>query len=606
MRLNDFLKSVPNMVQKSLLLIACAMILAVIGMGTPASGTMVQQTKLTAPDGAPNDFFGGDASLSSNGNIALISAPGKTVGGNAYQGAAYVYARSQGVWNKEAELTASDGAQNDRLGSVALSSDGDTALVGASGDNANRGAVYVFVRSNGLWTQQQKLTASDGASPDCFGSRIALSSDGNTALIGASGNSGDGGAAYVFRRNSSIWTQQAKLTASDGAEGDSFGRYLALSGDGAVALIGADNRTVGGNASQGQAYLFAFNGISWIQHQTLTASDGAANDHFGEGVAISSDSGTVLVAAPRKAIGANAHQGAVYALTFSGSSWVHQQLLTASNGVAYDSFGMSVSLSGDGKTILVDSIGQTSISGPEAYLFQWNGASWTEQQILTGSDGAAGDQVSSAGFSISSDGMTFLFGAPGKNSNQGSLYVFVSQFYILPLASGATVSCLPIPVLAHMDASCTITPDSNHHITDVRYRPSSSVTWTIVEPTSKYLFSDVTDTHYLNATGTLTDIWLYNTGLNPPLLYIAHSIGESFIAAAFLALQQKITEVIRVPIGAFAGAGGFSCLAQTNNVTLSGGWNSATSRNAFRMSTIAGPLSIGGLCTLALDGITVE
>src|SRR5207244_2622086 len=133
--------------------------------------------------------------------------------------------------------------------SVAVS--GDTALVGAYGDN--HGSVYVFTRAGGVWTQQAKLTASDGAVGDVFGYNVALSGD--TALVGARNANAQQGAAYVFTRSGGVWTQQQKLTAGDGVAQDHFGRGVALSGD--TALVGASGDDVGAaNTSEGSAYVF--------------------------------------------------------------------------------------------------------------------------------------------------------------------------------------------------------------------------------------------------------------------------------------------------------------------------------------------------------------
>ena len=185
---------------------------------------------------------------------------------------------------EQAEVTASDGATGDLFGvSVALSSDGSTALVGAYlktvGVNSQQGAAYVFTRSSGIWSQQQELTPSDGAANYHFGYGVALSSDGNTALVGAYGKTvapylAAEGAAYVFSRSSGSWSQQQELTAPDGVDYDAFGASVALSGDGNTAAVGASGKTVGQASQQGAVYKFTRSGGSWDQQQELTASDG--------------------------------------------------------------------------------------------------------------------------------------------------------------------------------------------------------------------------------------------------------------------------------------------------------------------------------------------
>ncbi|MCU0658544.1 MAG: FG-GAP repeat protein [Polyangiaceae bacterium] len=184
-----------------------------------------QQAKLLAADKADLDYFGWSVALSSDGNTALIGVFGEDDGATLGNGAAYVFIQTAGVWTQQQKLLAADKANSDRFGySVALSSDGNTALIGASeesdGDTGFNGAAYVFTRTAGVWTQQQKILAADKATFNYFGYSVALSFDGNTALIGAIwGDDGpsDIGAAYVFTRTAGVWTQQQKILAADKA-----------------------------------------------------------------------------------------------------------------------------------------------------------------------------------------------------------------------------------------------------------------------------------------------------------------------------------------------------------------------------------------------------
>jgi len=244
----------------------------------------------------------------------------------------------------EFKLTASDGAQTDQLG-WAVAIDGDTAVVGA-----NRGlAAYVFVRSGTTWTQQAKLRGMYCGTGDEFGCSVAISGD--TVVVGALGYGGLGGlgsypgmgAACVFVRSGTAWTEQAMLVASDGAAHDNFGSSVSISGD--TVVIGAKHDTVGANGWQGSAYVFVRSGTTWSQQAQLTASDGAANDSFGISAAISGD--TAVVGAYGHTVGANTGQGSAYVFVRSGTSWSQQAQLTASDGAAVDHFGYSVAISGD-------------------------------------------------------------------------------------------------------------------------------------------------------------------------------------------------------------------------------------------------------------------
>jgi YHS domain-containing protein len=401
----------------------------------------IQQQELTAADGANDDVFGYSVAVS--GNTAIIGAAGKTVGNNTGQGAAYVFTCSGTpcTWTQQQELTSSDGARDDEFGNTVAVS-GNTAIIGAWGKNslylpeapetavAPQGAAYVFTCSGTpcTWTQQQELTASDGASGDEFGNTVAVS--GNTAIIGAPYKNSYRGAAYVFTCSGTpcTWTQRQELTASDGANGDVFGYSVAVSGE--TAIIGA----IGNNSSRGGAYVFTCSGTlcTWTQQQELTASDAAGGDVFGTRVAVSG--ATAVIGAPGKTIGNNSLQGAAYVFTCSGipCTWTQQQELTASNGASGDEFGNRADVSGN--TVI---IGNNSSQGA-AYVFTCSGSPCTwkvrrwwpfrsrkqPQQALTGADVAPGDEF---GYSVAVSGSTVIIGAAYKNSYQGAAYVFDSS-----------------------------------------------------------------------------------------------------------------------------------------------------------------------------------
>ena len=391
-----------------------------------SGATWTQQAQLTAPDGATTDLFGVCVALSSD--TALVGAHFDDVGANTNQGSAWAFSRIGTKWiGPEMQLIASDGATNDQFGySVALS--GDTALVGAPFDDVgtftDQGSAYVFTRSGSIWIQQAQLTATGGAANDRFGYSVALSGD--TALVGAYlddiGANGDRGSAYVFTRTGATWTQQAQLTATGGAANDQFGIAVALSGD--TALVGAWLDDVVINSNQGAAYVFTRSGTTWTQQAQLTASDGAANDNLGFSVALSGD--TALVGVPFDDVGAKADQGSAYVFVRTGATWTQQAQLTASDGAAGDNSGYSVALSGD--TALVgayhDDVGVNADQGA-ASVFVRSGATWTQQAQLTAFDGAPGDNF---GYSVALSGDTALVGAwfddVGPNANQGSVYVF--------------------------------------------------------------------------------------------------------------------------------------------------------------------------------------
>jgi Divergent InlB B-repeat domain/FG-GAP repeat len=256
----------------------------------------IQEQKLTAPSGTETSFgyFGYDVALSADGNTALIGG----YGDNGFVGAAWVFTRSGSTWSQQQKLTASgETGMGDFGSSVALSETGSTALIGGLADNSGVGAAWVFTRSGSSWSQQQKLTATSGSEVGSgqFRSDGALSADGNTALVGGNEDNSGVGAAWVFTRSGSTWSQQQKLTPSGGSEIGSgqFGSSVALAATGSNALIGgnADNNFAGA------AWVFTRSGSSWSQQQKLTAASGteSGGGDFGFSAASSADGSTMLI-----------------------------------------------------------------------------------------------------------------------------------------------------------------------------------------------------------------------------------------------------------------------------------------------------------------------
>ena len=287
-------------------------------------------------------------------------------------------------------------------------------MIGAWGTNSNTGSAYVFTNTNGTWSQIQKLTASDGASGDNFGSKIAI--DGDTCVIGANGTNTGTGSAYVFTNTDGIWSQTALLIAPDGASGDFFGTSVALDGD--TCVIGA----MGTNSETGSAYVFEYVDTpdEWIQWgPALTANGGETSGHFGFSVALDGD--TCVIGANLT----NTNAGSAYVFTNTGETWTQAVELTATDGADNDYFGFSVAL--DGNTCVIGANGTDSYTG-SAYVFTNAWRNWSQVAELTATVGASGDFF---GSSIALEGDTCVIGANGTNT--GSVYVYRSN----PAATGA-------------------------------------------------------------------------------------------------------------------------------------------------------------------------
>jgi hypothetical protein len=379
------------------LLAACSVTVGAASDANAAAGpTYVSQG---SQPGTSDAFFG--YSVAVDGDTALIGAFND--GG---KGAAYVFVRSAGTWSLQQRLAASDGAAGDEFGyAVALS--GDTAVVSAVTKASSQGYVYVFARSGTAWTQQQEFTGSDSTANDCFGCSVSVS--GAIAIAGAPQRLGVTGAAYVFANSGGVWQQQQEFLGQ--ASGDAFGFSVALGANATTAVIGA----YGASTETGKVYALTMNG-TWAsapQQVILTASDGQAHDRFG--YSVSAGSGTLLVGAYQ-----NAGRGAAYVFTGGGAAWTQQTKLVAADGAANDFFGYSVALNGN--TAVAGAYEKSGSLGPgAAYVFTNTGGTWTQQEVLASGSGQY------FGYSVAASGTTAVVGAFGASSDSGDAYFFASS-----------------------------------------------------------------------------------------------------------------------------------------------------------------------------------
>jgi len=276
-----------------------------------------------------------------------------------------------------------------------------------------------FPVENAFAITETKITASDAAAGDQFGRSVAIS--GNTAIVGAIRDDDGGnasGSAYIFDFDGGAWTQTAKLTASDAAAGDLFGGSVAISGN--TVIVGSS----GDNSNSGSAYIFEKPGTGWVdanEDAKLTASDAAKSDQFGFSVVISGDTAIVGAIGDDGVVG---DSGTAYIFEKPGTGWVNANedaKIIASDGAKDDQFGRSVAISGNTAivgAIFADEVGSNSGS---AYIFDFDGNDWTQTAKITASDAAAGDGF---GGSIAISDNTVIVGSSGDNSNSGSAYIF--------------------------------------------------------------------------------------------------------------------------------------------------------------------------------------
>jgi hypothetical protein len=354
-------------------------------------GFTVEQ-KIVPSDGFADDRAGMDVDIS--GNHAIVSSIFDGDNGDD-SGSVYFYQWDGTTWGNEQKITASDGTANDWFGN-SVSIAGNVAVVGASEDDElglRAGSAYFYRWDGTSWGGEQKIMASDGTAEDTFGYSVGISGD--HAIVGAHGRNSSTGVVYMYHWDGTSWGDEQKITASVGAPGDLYGWEVGISGDKAIVTAqGDDDRA--GNA--GAVYVYRWNGSSWGGEQKITVSDASVNDNLGRSAGISGDK--IIVGSwsdDDKATNA----GAVYFFQWNGTIWGNEQKVLASDGVINNHFSDSVDISGDHAIVGAITDDRGTYSG-SAYIYKWNGTSWSGEQKALASDGAAND-LFGCGTAISDD-----------------------------------------------------------------------------------------------------------------------------------------------------------------------------------------------------------
>jgi len=393
---------------------------ALLGAPIKVNQPVTEITKLFSSDGNAFDQFG--IRLAVNANTLVVGAD--LHDDNVQDsGSVYIFtADSAGNWSEQAKINASDPEQNDRFGWW-LDVESDTALATALFDDNNgidSGSAYIFTRdTGGVWSEQAKLLADDGATQDIFGISGAL--DGDLAVVGAYWNDvvgSNSGAAYVYSRDlNGNWAQEAKLMPQDAEPNAWFGQTVAIQGNTVVICATQDNGT-------GAAYVFERDlANNWTQTVKLVANDATSSDFFGRSVTI--DQQTVIVGAEADDDNGS-ESGSAYVFTKDMTgSWSQQAKLRASDGAAGDTFGFSVDLDGNMAIVGARDVDGIGIDSGAAYLYERDpNGSWSQLSKIIASDEAAGDVF---GYSVSLDGNTLTISAPGdddQGTGSGSVYVY--------------------------------------------------------------------------------------------------------------------------------------------------------------------------------------
>lgn len=367
---------------------------------------------------------GQSVALSADGNTAIIGGPQD----NGVIGAAWIWTRSGGVWAQQGTKLVGSGAVGaaGQGVSVSISADANTAIVGGLLDNDNIGAAWIWTRSGGVWTQQgPKLVGSGAVGKAAQGYSVSLSGDGNTAIIGGPGLPPDNlaGAAWVWTRSGGIWTQQGTKLVGSGAVGNAHqGCAVSLSADGNTAIVGGflDNTDVGA------AWVWTRSGGVWTQQGSkLVGSVAVRNALQGLSVFLSADGNTAIVGGT--SFNVDIGVGAAWVWTRSGGVWIQQAKLVGSGAVGKGQQNFSVSLSADGNMALVG-LGNDNGGAGAAWVWTRSGGIWTQQGTKLVGTGAVGPYVGQGdSVSLSADGGTAIVGGSADNTAVGAAWVFAAS-----------------------------------------------------------------------------------------------------------------------------------------------------------------------------------
>lgn len=356
--------------------------------------------------------FGNGVSVS--GNYAIVGEKIANVGSNIQQGAANIFYFNGSTWTKLQKLTDASGAASDEFGS-SVSISGNYAIVGAPKDdvgaNVNQGSASIYRLNGSNWIFMQKLTDATGAADDAFGYSVAIS--GNYATVGAYtddvGSNFNQGSVSMYQFNGTSWVLMQKITDAAGKANELFGTSVAIGGN--YAAVTASFGNVGTNNQQGYANIYQLSGGAWVFMQKVTDPEGVPGEYFGSSISVSGN--TIVVGAANRKIGSNLNQGSAFVFEYDGNTWISAQRLLDVDGQDGDQSGSSVFVSGN--YILVgapwDVIGNSASRG-SVTIYQRVGLGWSKLQFVT--DPAVGNFVFGQGVAVDSTNKRFVIGVNGK------------------------------------------------------------------------------------------------------------------------------------------------------------------------------------------------
>lgn len=363
---------------------------------------------------------GRSVAISADGNTAIVGAPND----NNRQGAAWIYVRNGNVWTQQGPKLVGTGniGLAQQGWAVAISADGNTAIIGGYFDSGGIGAAWIFTRKNNVWTQQgEKLVGTgydDFILPVNMGFSVGMSADGNTVILGAPYDSYPRGAAWIFSRKDNLWTQKGEKLVDENSPSGGQGISVGLSADGNTAIVGAPLD----NNQQGAAFLYFKSGTEWDkQAKKLDVSSYPGTKWQGVSVALNADGTSAILGASV----ADKARGAAWVFAKNGSEWTlkgNKMAGTVSSDNAAQ--GWSVAMSADGNTVLIGAKADNWTNGA-AWVFTWSGNSWEQRGPKLTGIGNVGVANQGQSLALSADGSTAIIGGNQDNDRMGASWIFV-------------------------------------------------------------------------------------------------------------------------------------------------------------------------------------
>lgn len=386
------------------------------------SRAVEQGVKLVASDRTGTSFQGKSVAISSDGNTAIIGG----YGDNNYIGAAWIWTRSNGVWTKKLKLnpTGITGNYGGQGSAVAISPDGNMVMVGSPGDNGGQGGVWIWDLVNNIWTQSTILKVTSPTSLQYgLGTSIALSSDGTTMVVGGTNYNNSSGAAWVFIRSGNTWAPQGTaLDGNDDTPGSNQGQSVAISADGNTIIVGGYYD----QDRMGAAWIYTRSGTTWSQQGTKLVGTGSVGTVIDQGysVAISADGNTAFVGGMND----NSSAGAVWIYTKSGNSWTQlgNKLIGSTISAIKPDLGYALAVSADGNSLYVGAPGDDVNKG-SIRVFTKSANTWIEKPYSIKGINRIGTSILGRAIAISADGRTLISGGWGDQSYIGAAWVFDLQ-----------------------------------------------------------------------------------------------------------------------------------------------------------------------------------